>query len=545
MPGADGRESGPFHAATTDEDGGFGRVPVLRTRGQLFAGHPSLIAGTAAAITLAAIFRKGAFYWPDYVVLPGLLAVVAAASSRRVRPPERRVILALAVFVAWWLIAGFGWGIPARALQLAGSVVGFGAAFMLGARLNARQRGRLEAVIVDLGISTASLGLIGFVLHTHPLAMASQDVWRLAGVLTYPNATGVLLALTVPFAIANDGGSERWRRAAAFVILTGLLATLSRGAVLAALVSLPLLDRGRLRATLWPALLAVSTALVLLTTVSTGPRKPCLEPLVWGCGTFGLAQVLAFAALGTGLALAVRGPHRLKGPYRLVVATGLLAFAVAGSVSLRSTLAARADLAGVDARFESWSAALAELERSPVVGVGPERSLVMNGGRQFTYFAHNEYLQIGAGAGIVGLVLLGVALTSLVRAARASGNPRSRVVTASLLALGAGGLFDFVWHLPAVGMTAGWVASLYIGGGYRAVDSAQSPDPSDATESAPPPVRAASSPSRPAPDSGPATAAPGANSAESVGGRANVRGQGYWTLRRAISGRTHFRRHQD
>jgi hypothetical protein len=449
-----------------------------------------LVTGTATAVTLAAILRKGAFYWPDHVVLPGLLAVVAASGYRRVRPPERRVISALGVFVAWWLIAGFGWGIPARALQLAGSMLGFGAAFLLGAGLNAGQRGRLEVVVVDLGIGMASLGLVGFVLHAYPLAMAHQEVWRLAGVLTYPNATGVLLALTVPLAVAGDGGSERWRRAAVFVILTGLLATLSRGAVLAALVTLPFLDRGRLRAAVWPALLAVSTALVLLTTVSTGPSKPCPESLVSGCGIFGLAQVLAFVVLGIGLALAVKGPHPLRRPYRLVVAMALLAFVLVGLGSLRSTLAERADVANIESRFESWSGALSELKRSPVVGVGPERNLVMNGGRQFTYFAHNEYLQIGAGAGIVGLVLLGVAMTSLHRAARASQNPRSGVVTASLLALGVGGLFDFVWHFPALGMTAGWVASLYAGGGYDAADSAQFPGPSDTTQSVLPPGQA-------------------------------------------------------
>lgn len=405
------------------------------------------ITGAAAGITVAAVLRKGAFYSPDYVILPGLLAVLAAVSVRRLGRSERSIVVALALFLAWWLIAGFGWGVPGTALRLAGSVVGFGAALVLGARLDDRQRCWLERGVVALGVVTGSLGLVGLVAHIHPLAMVHQEVWRLAGTLTYANAAGVLLAVILPVAMAGGGIDERWRRVGVFVILTALVLTLSRGALLAGLIPPLLLGRQRVAAALWPAALAGGTALVLLATTSTGDD--------------GMGQILAVAALGAGLGLAIVGPGRLR-PRRhhAIMASAMVVLVVAASATLRSSLTARADLASVDARFEEWSAALADAGESPLVGVGPERNLSINDGRQFTYFAHNEYLQVAAGAGMVGLVLLGMVMASLRRAVRSSAGRRARMVLASLLALGIGGMFDFSWHLPAIAMAAGWITAL-------------------------------------------------------------------------------------
>ncbi len=420
-----------------------------RTRGGVRASKPlpPSVAGVAAGVTVAAVVRKGGFYWPDYVILPGLLAVLAAVSVRRLSGSERPIVMALAMFLGWWLIAGFGWGVPGRALRLAGSVVGFGAAVLLGARLDDRQQRWLECGVVALGVATASLGLVGLVAHVHPLAMADGAVWRLATTLTYANAAGLLLALTLPAAMTSSGISEPWRRVAVFVILTALVLTLSRGALLAGLVPPLFLGRQRLAASLWPAIVAGSTALVLVATVSAREE--------------GVGQVLALIALSVGLALAIRGPGRLRPrPLHAVIAMATVALVVAGSATLRSSLTARAGLASVEARSEGWTAALADLDRSPLVGVGPERNLGVDHGRLFTYFAHNEYLQIASGAGTVGVLLLGVVMASLGRAVRSSPGPRAKMALASLLALAIGGVFDFGWHLPAIAMTAGWITAL-------------------------------------------------------------------------------------
>src|SRR5437879_5615332 len=91
----------------------------------------ALISGLAAGITVVAVERRGGFYRPDYIVLPAVLAAAALTVVRRLSGRERAVVVSLGAFVAWWLVAGYAWGAPTRAWQLAGSVVGFGAAFTI------------------------------------------------------------------------------------------------------------------------------------------------------------------------------------------------------------------------------------------------------------------------------------------------------------------------------------------------------------------------------------------------------------------------------
>ena len=37
---------------------------------------------------------------------------------------------------------------------------------------------------------------------------------------------------------------------------------------------------------------------------------------------------------------------------------------------------------------------------------------------------------------------------------------QSEAATAALLVFAVGGLFDFTWHAPAIGIVAGWIAAL-------------------------------------------------------------------------------------
>jgi hypothetical protein len=68
-------------------------------------------------------------------------------------------------------------------------------------------------------------------------------------------------------------------------------------------------------------------------------------------------------------------------------------------------------------------------------------------------------LQVAAGAGLVGLALLGLLLATITRA-MAGSDPVTAAVRAALVVLAVGAFFDFAWHLPALGITAGWIASL-------------------------------------------------------------------------------------
>jgi len=111
-------------------------------------------------------------------------------------------------------------------------------------------------------------------------------------------------------------------------------------------------------------------------------------------------------------------------------------------------------------RSVEWSTALDQFGAAPLVGVGPDQPLEFRAvdGSHAT-FVHNEYLQISADAGLVGVVLLAAAAVSL------AGSVRRRDVMTSCAVAGlvcwavAAGL-DFDWHLPVIGLLGGWLGGL-------------------------------------------------------------------------------------
>jgi O-antigen ligase len=78
-----------------------------------------------------------------------------------------------------------------------------------------------------------------------------------------------------------------------------------------------------------------------------------------------------------------------------------------------------------------------------------------DGAARFYTYAHNEYAQVAADLGLVGLALLAVLLAAVgrllwrSRPAGGTGGPWAGVVAAAVAFAVHGGL-DFVWHLPAV-----------------------------------------------------------------------------------------------
>ena len=98
----------------------------------------------------------------------------------------------------------------------------------------------------------------------------------------------------------------------------------------------------------------------------------------------------------------------------------------------------------------------------PFVGVGPDRLLELHAADgSSAHFVHNEYLQVAADAGLVGVGLLGLVALSLARALRRTG-PLSSCAVAAVVCWAVGGLFDFSWHLPVVGLVGGWCAGLAV-----------------------------------------------------------------------------------
>jgi O-antigen ligase len=174
------------------------------------------------------------------------------------------------------------------------------------------------------------------------------------------------------------------------------------------------------------------------------------------------------AGLGAGLALAAV-LARLRAMVAVVlvlggVLGGCLAVAVAaGGVGEGARLVAdtRITLASPD-RSGAVGAALRVAAERPLTGAGPGqadlRSRGAEGGTRIFGYAHNEYAQVAAELGVVGLALLAVLLVAFARllwSARAAGPPVAgwAGVVAATAAFAVHSGLDFVWHLPAVVLT--------------------------------------------------------------------------------------------
>ncbi len=95
-----------------------------------------------------------------------------------------------------------------------------------------------------------------------------------------------------------------------------------------------------------------------------------------------------------------------------------------------------------------------------MLGVGPDRPLTLDAATQtIATFAHSEYLQVLAGGGVVGEVLL-VASGVAVVTALSRRDPLAVAGSAAVIAFALAGTVDFVWQLPALALVAGWAAGL-------------------------------------------------------------------------------------
>jgi O-Antigen ligase len=239
------------------------------------------------------------------------------------------------------------------------------------------------------------------------------------------------------------------------LLLVGVGATLSRGGAVALAVGLVvlawLLGPVRLLRAAGPCALGATLALLGL-----APSMPVGRPP---------QTVLAVGALLVGLLVAA-GAARLGRRAVTVVVVGM---AVLAAVLLPRVLAgtppgildSRASIASSD-RVQAARAALRLVEHRPLTGAGPGRAAlywVDRDGRTLTIqYVHNEYLQVLAELGTVGLALLLVLLATVARMVwrgrDVAGTPATWAgVAAGLVALAVHSGLDFLWHVPAIPLT--------------------------------------------------------------------------------------------
>lgn len=420
---------------------------------------PVSILLVVAAVATAAL-AQGGYYRTGQWVVAGLVAMAAMAGrapGSLASAAGQPLVRACGALAAWSMVsavlAGQWSSGLSTVLLLAGSVI----VVMTCAGLDAGQRDQVGTAVVVLGVVVAVTGWVGVAWHRQPWALVDQGLWRAATTVTYANAAAGFLAVVALLSLARSSGrpSSPWSAAANCVLLTGLGATLSRGGLFAFLVGTLVLGR----------LLGVSTFVrttaapavgALVALVGLWPSIPASSPA---------RPPLAVGVLAVGLLVAV-GTTRLPSRRLLIGALAgvpLLVILASGPVSeaTESIAAARFDVASSDRAGEARSA-LRLAARHPVAGVGPgnaelswERS---DGALLVARYAHNEYLQILAELGVIGLMLLLALMAVVVRTVQRSSLAReSRPLwagaAAALMALAVQGLFDFGWHLPAIGLT--------------------------------------------------------------------------------------------
>jgi len=433
---------------------------------------------------VVAVAAQGAYYGGGQQVLAVVLLLVLFAALRARSWSRDDALLPPvgtgAALAAWTAGSATVAGDITAALPVIALLAGVVVVLVAVRRLTGGQRDALAAAVVAVGGLVAASGWVGVAWRVTPWALEDQGLWRAATTLTYANAAAGLLvplaSLAVARLVTRPGVPANL---AAWLLLVGAGATLSRGGVLAlavgAAVLATLLGPGRtLRATGPPTLGAV------VALAGLAPSMPASSPP---------RPVLAAAALMVGVGVAVGASHlpsRLLalGLALVVLAAGAgLAVGGRGGDAAATGAGTRLNVASPD-RVAAARAALQLAAERPLTGTGPDRAVltwVQNSRRVTGRYVHNEYLQVLAELGFVGLALLVVLLASLARAVwRGRPHAPSTAVwagaAAGLGALAVHSALDFLWHLPAIPLVGAVLAGLVLPTALDQEGGTQPPD---------------------------------------------------------------------
>jgi O-antigen ligase len=411
----------------------------------------------------AAVVGQGAYYAAGQWLVTALLvaALVAALWAQSWSKADLRlaVLAAGAALAAWTVLRAALAGDAAKAGPTVAALGGLGIVLLIGRRLTRPQREAMTAAIVAIGVLAALTGWVGVAWHLRPWAITDQGLWRAATTLTYANAAAGLLAPLTLVALAQLAARSRSALAAttACLLLVGVGATLSRGGALALLGGAAVLvwllgPRPVLGAATAPlAGGAIALAGLVPSMPANGPARPALAV---GALAVGLAVAAGLARLSARARVGVLGI--IAGLAVVLLQAGPITQA-AHSIGCPRLTVVSADRAG------ALGAGLRLAGKHPLIGVGPGQASFIwttaEGRTVIGRYAHNEYLQVLVELGVVGFLLLLVLLAAITqtvwqdRAATPSAAAWA-AVAAGLVALALHSAFDFLWHIPAIVLTA-------------------------------------------------------------------------------------------
>jgi hypothetical protein len=442
--------------------------------------EPALVAGTDQAAVpasylllvgafAAGLVAQGGYYLPGRVLVMVLTlgaAAVALCGCGWTRADRGPVAFAAAALALWILVRAVFAGFYPEAFAAVATLGCVVAALVVLRRTGLAVREPGVEVLVWTGALVAVTAWAGVAWRISRFAVLVENhLWRGASTLTYPNAAAAVLAPLALLAIALLTARSRdvSRAVAAYLLLVGVGATLSRAgfvALLAGFVVLAVL--AGVRATVWHALpVGLGAVVAVAALVPSFPYGATPRP------------VLAALGLFAGAAVAV-GPVLLSGRVRVAVVVGLLAaagFAAAGllrSGRLHEVWAVRGNLDS-SGRTGALGAAFQMIAHQPLTGtgVGPARFIwdSADGTGAVALYVHDEYVQTLVDLGAVGAVLLLGLLTAVVgylyRARRLAHRPGIRAgAIAALAALAVHSGFDFLWHIAVLPLAGGLLIGL-------------------------------------------------------------------------------------
>jgi hypothetical protein len=439
------------------------------------AGPAATGAGLVLLTALAAgLLQQGAYFAPDQWTV-GLFVAAALLVALAARPLSRADLCLPPVpfmfgLAGWALLVASALGSPTDGLGPALLVIGIVAVVIVCRRVTGANREILVIGIVTTALVVAAVGWLGVVFRISPWGWEAQGVWRASSTLTYPNA---MAAVLVPVALLVVGLlTERARSLSLGLAATGLLigagATLSRAGLFALAAGAVMLAallgvRTVLKVAVWPA---VGAVVALGALVPSMPAASAASPEL---ATIGLLVGLAIGAglpfLAPRAAVGVVSGVGLSGALALIaLGPGHFAEAADKVANVRLTLASADRLHGVRAALRTFA-------DHPFTGAGPGRAELQwtgaDGVRGTLRYAHNEYAQLAAELGLVGVVLLAAVLVGLAgllwQAHRACGSRAlwaGVVAGTSAFAVHSG--LDFIWHIPAIPLLAAAMVGLVI-----------------------------------------------------------------------------------
>jgi hypothetical protein len=432
--------------------------------------HVLLLIATLAATVVA----QGGYHLAGRALSAALvgLALLVALRTRQWSGSTTPVLLACFGLAAWAVARAAANGAAGTAGPVVLSVICLAGALLVAQRADARQRELCAQAVVGIGVLVALTCWLGVAGRIPGWTMVADGLVRAGSTLTYPNATAALLASLAVLALSLQRSRPRSlpHAGGTYLLLVGLGATLSRAGLLALLVGLVVLSvlagpRPTARHLAAPGLGALVAMAALAPSIPvTAPSRP----------------VLAGLGLIAGLVITI-GLTQLRGRVRIIAAlVGVALAATAGTVlassseTLQSLADGRVSLSSPD-RDGAMHAALELVAAKLTAGVGPGRAwfafAAPTGEQRVMRYVHNEYLQVLVELGLIGLVLLLCLLVAVAvtvwRGRRESALWAGSGAALTVLIIHSG--FDFLWHIPAILLTAG----LLIGLAGPATDSRQ------------------------------------------------------------------------